>query len=171
MARTGVTLRRAVCAWDGKSATAIAAVHERHRTERGFVSGLIDLLSEPDAQRGASWLLKHHLDSGKRLNSAQARKVYHALAGLAHWESCLHLLQSLQYLNVASDDRTLVEGFVRRCLGQDNKFVRAWAYDGLYRLAAQYADLTEEVDKIFDMAMRDEAPSVKARIRRLLAGG
>ena len=169
MARVSVKLDRAVRAWDGRSAPAIRAVYEGHRTGRGFLGGVIALLSVDDAQRGASWLLKHHLDNGNRLTAQQVRKVHHALPGLTHWESRLHLLQCQQYLSVAAAERAVVEGFFRRCLADENKFVRAWAYDALYRLAGQYADLSEELDQILEMAMRDEAPSVKARLRRLLA--
>ncbi len=169
MARVPVKLDQAVRAWDGKSAAAIEAVYDGHHGDKGFAAGLIELLSIRDAERGATWLLKHHLDGGNRLTAPQVRKVHRALADLAHWESRLHLLQCQQYLSVAAADRAAVEHFVRRCLGDDNKFVRAWAYDALYRLAVQYTDLSEELDQIFEMAMRDEAPSVKARIRRLLA--
>jgi len=61
-----------------------------------------------------------------------------------------------------------VEIFLRVCLLDNNKFVRAWAYKGFYELAVQYP---KETRQFFEMAMRDEAPSVKSRIRNIMKKG
>lgn len=61
--------------------------------------------------------------------------------------------------------------FLRNCLISDNKFVRAWAYNGFYELALQYPAYKTEVKKFLDMAMKDEAASVKARVRNILKRG
>ena len=61
--------------------------------------------------------------------------------------------------------------FLRNCLVDNNKFVRAWAYNGFYELAVQYPEYEKETKQFFEMAMRDEAPSVKSRIRNIMKKG
>ncbi|MCP4400146.1 MAG: hypothetical protein GY801_22915 [bacterium] len=61
--------------------------------------------------------------------------------------------------------------FLKACLVDRHKFVKAWAYNGLYELATQHREYTEETQQLFDMAMRDEATSVKARIRNIMKKG
>ena len=163
-----MTLAQEILAWDGKSAAAIGAVYTRHHRRDGFVAEVIVQLAGADTEKGASWLLKHHLEGGETLKPGQISKIHRMLPSLSHWESRLHLLQCSQYLPVAKADKLVVERFLRDCLGGNNKFIRAWAYDGLYRLASRYPALSDEVRQLFEMALRDEAPSVKARIRRLM---
>ena len=54
---------------------------------------------------------------------------------------------------------------------ENNKLVRAWAYNGFYEISRQYPEYKEETKKLFAMAMKDEAPSVKARIRNIMRTG
>jgi len=49
----------------------------------------------------------------------------------------------------------------------ENKFVRSWAYNGFYGLSRQYPEYIQETKQFFEVAMKDEAPSVKARIRNV----
>ncbi len=60
---------------------------------------------------------------------------------------------------------------MRKCLEDDNKFVRAWAYNGFYELAKQYPEYRTEAGQLFEMALRDEAASVKARVRNVMKQG
>ena len=82
-----------------------------------------------------------------------------------------HILQCLPYLAIPKKDKDKVQRFLRKCLVEDNKFLRAWAYNGFYELAVQYPEHVEETKQFFEMAMRDEAPSVKARIRNMMKKG
>jgi len=65
----------------------------------------------------------------------------------------------------------MVEAFLKKCLVDDNKFIRAWAYNGFYELSVQYPEHKDETKQFFEMAMRDEAPSVKSRIRNIMKKG
>lgn len=80
-------------------------------------------------------------------------------------------LQSVEYLPIAADDGKLFEQFLRIAITDNNKFVRAWAYNGFYLLAKQYDEYRVEVEQFFNMAMNDEVPSVKALIRNILKTG
>jgi hypothetical protein len=52
-------------------------------------------------------------------------------------------------------------------LQEENKFVRAWAYHGLYELAKQFGD-SDNVIPLVMKGMNDEAASVRARVRNIL---
>jgi hypothetical protein len=98
-------------------------------------------------------------------------EVFKSLAKLNSWQSKLHLLQCVSYFKVSKSNRKKLELFLRDCLASSNKFVRAWAYNGFYLLAMQHPQYKEETQSFFKMALRDEAASVKARIRNIMKQG
>ena len=51
---------------------------------------------------------------------------------------------------------------------RQEKFVRAWAYNGFYLLAVQHGEYEAEARQLLTMALRDEPASVKARVRNVL---
>jgi len=164
-------LERDLARWDGKSADDIRCVYDRHHDESSFSDSLISLLGSSEFAVGASWLLKHYFEHGGTVDEKQCRTICNALPALSHWAASLHLLQCLPYLIITPQDRQVLELFVREGLGDRNKFVRAWSYNGLYELSKRFPDLRDETRIIFEMALRDEAPSVKARIRQLIKKG
>jgi hypothetical protein len=111
------------------------------------------------------------LDGGQKLDANKSWALFKLLPKLERWESKLHILQCLPYIQISSAAKENVEVFLRRCLIDDNKFVRAWAYNGFYEISLQYPEYKEETKQFFEMAMRDEAPSVKARIRNIMTKG
>ena len=64
-----------------------------------------------------------------------------------------------------------MEIYERHGLTDQNKFVRAWSYNGLYELATSFPSLRKEAERFFDMALADEAASVKARVRNIMKKG
>lgn len=155
-------------AWDGKSAGEISAVYQHYRDDPGFLDELITLSEQPATQMGATWLLKHHFDNGGILNTGQIKQIYQLLPGLQDWGSKLHILQCIPQMPITEASRKAVEGFVRQCLNEKNKFVRAWAYNGFNELARQYPQYQETVKLLIEKALETEAASVKARIRNIL---
>ncbi len=166
-----MSLEQAIRAWDGKSADDIEAVYLRHEGQSDLVASLLELSSNPELETGATWLLKRHLERGGRLDAGAIADLFALAPGLQTWEARLHLLQGLLYLRIPESEQPRLEAFVRKCLADPNKFVRAWAYNGFYELARQYPQYRNEAAKLFEMAMRDEAASVKARVRNLLRQG
>jgi hypothetical protein len=69
---------------------------------------------------------------------------------------------------ISKNEIKTVEAFLRVSLTDSNKFIRAWAYNGFYEMAIQYPEYKNETKQFFEMAMRDEAASVKARIRNII---
>ena len=157
--------------WDGKSSESIEKLYEHYHQQAAFVDKLIKLLAQPDCASGASWLLKQHMESGHVLKNTQIKRIYKALYKLQDWQSRLHILQTMPFLPIDTAEKPALKRFLDEAINDSNKFVRAWSYNGLYLLAKQYPEYQEQVKSFFDMAMHDEAASVKARIRNILKAG
>lgn len=166
-----MTLEKEIVSWDGKSPSDIDAIYTRHSNDDSFVSKIIEFSRQVDLQKGATWLLKRHLEDGQKSEANEVALLFNLLPKLEHWETKLHVLQCLPYMRIGKTEKNNVDEFLRKCLVDDNKFVRAWAYNGFYEISLQYPEYREETKQIFEMAMRDEAPSVKARIRNIVKKG
>jgi hypothetical protein len=157
--------------WDGKSADDISAIYNRHLHEPSLISDIIKLIEHVPFQKGATWLLKRYFEDGRKLKQKDVDRIYRLLPRLKHWETKLHILQCFPYMPIAKTKKIEVESFLRDCLVDTNKFIRAWAYNGFYELSVQYQEYKVETKQFFDMALRDEAPSVKARVRNIIRRG
>lgn len=162
-----MSIKQEITAWDGKSADDIRTIYLHYYEQTSFVADIIALIGDTTLQKGATWLLKYYLESGSRLKINEAKKVYGLLSQLENWETRLHVLQCIPYIPVTKTEKNKVEVFLRNCLCDTNKFVRAWSYNGFYELSSQYPEYKEETKQFFEMAMRDEVTSVKARIRNI----
>lgn len=154
--------------WDGKSADSIGQLYDQSCHEPGFTSSLIKIINKPSVQKGATWLLKKHLETGELLSESEVDNLYKALPKLEHWETKLHVLQIMPYTLIEKKHIATVEPFLRECLNDKNKFVRAWAYNGFNELASNNKSYQKEVDQLLETALVEEAPSVKARIRNII---
>jgi len=166
-----MSIQKAISGWDGKSAADIDSIYKRYGHQSSFSSDLIKLIEQETLQKGVTWLLKRNFENGKKLKTNQVKKIYVALPRLRQWESKLHILQCMPSMPIPASEKKIVEVFLRKCLADDNKFIRAWAYNGFYELSMQYPEHKEETRQFFEMAMRDEAPSVKSRIRNIMKKG
>lgn len=164
-------LEQEIANWNGKSSDAIEAIYSQYANSKAFISNIIALSISEETQTGATWLLKRHLENGIKLNDKETALLFNHLPSLQHWEPRLHVLQSLPYLIIGKNEKLLVEMFLRNCLSDKNKFLRAWAYNGFYEISVQYPEYRKDTQEFFNMAMRDEAASVKARIRNIVKRG
>ncbi|MCP3667721.1 MAG: hypothetical protein GY696_35390 [Gammaproteobacteria bacterium] len=154
--------------WDGKDARIISVIYKAHHNDTDFLAEILRLLKRDEhLQKGASWLLKQYLEKGGAIVQEDIDRIYQLLPDLERWESKLQLLQSIPHLPISEQSLISVESFLRYALSDENKFIRAWAYNGFYLLSCQYPKYRHEAEQIIDMAMEDEAPSVKARIRNI----
>lgn len=165
-------LKSAIEAWDGQSVEALCRIHDQHRDDPDLAATLVELIGALRYRLAATRLLKRHLESGGDVPDADAvaRSLYARFDKLENWECRLNVLQSLPCLPVPDDTVEAVERFLRLCLADDNKFVRAWAYNGFHCLAGQHPRFAAEAAAILEAGLRDEPPSIKARIRKCLAG-
>ena len=163
-----MTLSEEIAPWDGKSAAALQSTYARYCAEEGFVAAVLGHIADVELQRAATWLLKKHLEAGNSLSASGCRAVFGALPVQDHWESKLHILQCLPYLDIPEHESAGLERFLRACLENDNKFVRAWAYNGFNELSLRFPRYRARVDDMIARAGVSEAASVRARIRNIL---
>lgn len=163
----GFRMKDALKNWDGKTVPVIIGVYDEFHSTNDFVDVLIECVGDADLQIGATWLLKHHLGEGGRLDNKQTLEILKASALLESWPGKLHLLQMLPQLKVPEEIKYELAHFVRAATDDENKFVRAWGYNGLYELANQFHEFREGLDVVFAAAMESEPASVKARLRNI----
>lgn len=166
-----MSLEYEIANWDGKSSDDINAIYNLHGEEKSFDANVIAFAQSSELQKGATWLIKRYLEEGHKIEATISSVLFDLLPKLEHWQSKLHILQCLPYLKIGNNAKHNVYVFLQQCLIDDNKFVRAWAYNGFYVISLQYREYIQETKLFFDMAMRDEAPSVKARIRNIVKKG
>ena len=165
-------LEQKLAQWDGKDTQAAREIYRQYSSSTDFCPFLLQSLAVPRYQIAASWLLKHHLEQQRvSLQSAQLDTLCQYLTHLTHWQSQLHLLQLLPGHCFSQAQRRQLEPFIRGAITSDNKFVRAWAYNALHQLALRFTDLQRDAWDIIACAERDEASSVKARLRHLKSDG
>ncbi len=162
-----------IAAWDYKTTPAIRAIYGNYSKHPSFVKDIVHLLGGVKTEVGASWLLKHHLDNkGEGLDEKLIDDVYASVTGLSHWGSRLHILQCISRMPIPEHHLENIEEFLRVCLQDTSKFVRAWTYSGIYALAEQYESYKEEAKEMIGEAAQDDpAASVRARCRKLIEQG
>ena len=149
--------------YDGKDIGLLEELASSTSPDTEKVSLLIDFLhkSEQESQ-AASWTLKRWWENGWQFSAQESKQLIDVLLQAQDWQLRLHLLQLLSGLAIAKSQHRELYYHLRYNLEDKNKFVRAWNYNGLAVVAKQYRD---EVIQLFELALKDEAPSVKARIR------
>jgi hypothetical protein len=141
----------------------------RHRSTRSFVNQLVLLIGpdEPKLQIKATALLKRLAESGTKFTTQQLTAIFDSLAEVTHWEAKLHLCQMLQHLKIPNGSETKVVWFLERCLSEENKFLRAWAYNGFYELAKQRHEYYDYAIEQLARAHKEKSAAVKARLRHI----
>lgn len=157
----------AIRQWDGKSTLPLTQIYEADCNKPDFASMLVALLSEQGFQRGASWLLKHHVDTGHDINPADARTCYRSLDQLTYWDAQLHILQAMHAMPIGADQKHAVQDFLEQCVNSRRTLIRAWAYTGFVVLAGQFKEYRSRTHALLLRAKEQEsAGSIKVRIRR-----
>jgi len=163
-----LTLRR----WSDKTSADLSELYAVLADQPEFENRLIESLNgDEEIHRIATWLIKHHLERKQAFSNLQVAHVFDQLGHLQNWEAKLHVLQILPHVTIPECYKDSVEDFIRGCLSEINKFVRAWAYNGFYELACQYPELQSEAEILFEAASEDEAASVKARVSNIQKQG
>ena len=172
--------------FDGKQVSTLIDIASRMQCDAEEVNQLIALLEHEELriQVGASWLLKKAIEDGVEnglcLTKRQSRdillqlmettKTHHSEQEHAAWEVQLHLLQMVDKLAISKSISQKLHGALFSLTTHPNKFVKAWAYNGLGVLAMQYPSYLPEVISLFDSVYEQESASVKARIRKCRKG-
>lgn len=160
-------LETALNRWNGTCKTDLEAIYKEFYRQNDFASQLIPLLRQKQ-QLAASWLLKDYLQDGNKISDDLKLEFYRAIHLAKDWHTQLHFLQSLPFLRPVPDGKkSKLASFLRAGIIADNKFVRAWAYNGFYDLAQDYPEYQQEANQLIEMGKRDEPASVQARLKQL----
>lgn len=165
MDRLAEQLRR----FDGRSVEPFRDALEWLPDEPAVLDELVERGAEPELAVGAAWLLKERLAGGSEPPPGFARRFAELLIEVEHPLARLNLLQCLQHLEL---DRAVAGRLFEplcRWTDAESAFVRAWAYDGLGRLARVDGRRRERIEAILDRAAIEEKASIRARIRKLRA--
>lgn len=152
--------------WDGKSVDFLQRVYAHGHEQDNFFEDVISLISDSTLEVAATWLARQCILDGSGVNKQQAVAVLTPLLRGENWQAMLHVLQCLDFLPIDRETKPQVEATLRYSLDHPNKFVRAWSYSGLARLAELFPALQTEVAQLVALALKDESASVKARIRQ-----
>ncbi len=155
--------------WNGKQIDYIKNTYQNYHQQPHFIANLLALLNQDETlQKAITWLIKHHLEQKNDLSKNEIEQLIQGGNNLKHWEAQLHFLQILPYLKLEVNQVEIIEPFIGRLLGSPKKFVKAWAYNGLYELTRYQPEMKEDAILLFHAALETESASVKARIRNLL---
>lgn len=156
-------------AFDGKHTDILEALAKRLQTNEAQIENLcvIARSDESKLQVAATWILKWLQENGLSFSEAQIENILTLFSQVTYWEAKLHLLQMIPGFVIPTHSRYPLYHILMGYLNEDNKFVRAWSYNGLAQLAEQYPDHRAEVAKLLETGQHEEAASVKARIRNI----
>lgn len=164
-----IELQEALAAFDGKHTDTLKTLAERCPASPDILQQLCDLMhsDEYKLQSAATWLLRRYQQAGADISDDQTATLCDVLLRDSYWEARLHVLQMM-------DDLFIPKGLVKklwRTLGEGTrdgkKLIRAWSYHGVAALADQHPGYRDQALALMAEAERDEAASVRARIRRI----
>jgi hypothetical protein len=162
-------LKTSLAAWDGKNTRPLLDLYEAFEHTRDWLGALVQLSCEQDCERGATWLLKHYLESGASLPADLTDEHLCHLAPLSHWEARMHVLQYLDRLKLTDTVKTPLHIFIKEAIASDAKLIRAWGYYGFAVLARQFPEFQSEARaNLIKAGQIETAGSIKVRLRKAL---
>jgi hypothetical protein len=164
-----MTIKAELEDFEGNRRDLLERVVLRQRSVRSVINGLVLLIPEKGSkiQVGATWLLKRLAETKSQFTTQQLTAIFDSLADLNHWEAKLHICQMLQHVRIPKGSEAKVALFLERSLLEENKFLRAWAYNGFVELAKQHTQYSEFAMKQLDDGETEKSAAVRARIRNI----
>ncbi|MBQ4820292.1 hypothetical protein [Aquimarina sp. MMG016] len=156
--------------WDGKHIEYLINCYDQYADDNTFFDILIEITyGQTELQTATTWIIKHHYDGKKSLSESLADQLLSSINQLKNWGAKLHILQLLPKIHITKNTVNPVDQFVRKCLNDDNKFVRAWSYQGLYEVSKHIPEYESELRSLCKRAMQTESASIRSRVRKVLS--
>ena len=164
-----MSIREELESFDGKHTDVLERILSRHRRTNSLIESLVLLTGDQESniQTGATWLLKRLAETHVQFKKEHLIAFFGSLSELTHWLAKLHICQMLQYVVIPKGSERSVVWFLERNLYDENKFLRAWSYNGFYELARQHNEYIDYASEQIERGETDKAASVKARIRNI----
>lgn len=143
-------------------------LYDKYSKDKEFVDTLFNTLAEKEeATHVICWLLKRYTEDEGVLSPSQVHQLTSFFADSRDWQSELMFLQLLPNINLTDNDYENVDKLVKRSIGADNKFIKAWAYQGMYELVKLNPGLVGELEFYCEKALKTEEGAVAARVRKI----
>ena len=132
-------------------------------TATTLITKILDLVAvDEDSQIGGTWILKHLVEKGEDLSTAQAGSLLNSIEGLQHWQSKVHILQ------LSTKSTTLKPEVIAHWsmvhTDSNNKFLAAWAiYVSVVGLAETDPKQAKEILK---RGLASDSGSIRARAKK-----
>lgn len=155
--------------WDGVHIEYLTDLYRANSSSLDFFENLVTIcVIEQDLQKATTWLIKHHYDNGHTLSELLTERLLTSCKTIENWEAKLHLLQLLPHFKLTHKSIPKADDFVRNCLTETNKFVRAWAYNGLFELSKYIPEMKTELEFICQRAIETESAAIKSKVKKIL---
>lgn len=142
--------------------------YDLNHEKEDFPDHLLNQLPDGEFENANTWLIKRYLENGNRLPANIEMRILDLLPHLSGWEAKLHLLQILPYIVIPKSRSATIRKILLALIKENNKFIRAWAYNSLYHLQLCHPEYKTEMISLLNKAYDNEAPSVRVRIRNML---
>lgn len=164
-----MSIREELLKVDGKHTDVLEEILSRHRPTSSFIGNLVTLAGEREEkiQTGATWMLKRLAEDHVPFKREHLIALFGSLSELTHWLSKLLVCQMLQHVAISDESAGSVVWFLERNLWDENRFLRAWSYNGFYELARQHENYAAYAIEQLERGEADKAASVRARIRKI----
>jgi hypothetical protein len=155
--------------FDWKQGDVLKQILSSRRRTNSLIEDLTLLVAnkEPIIQTKATGLLKKLAENKVKFKTEHVMVLFDSLAELEDWESKLHVCQMLQHIEIPQRSEGSVVWFLERSLAHENKYLRAWAYNGFYELARQRQEYVDYAMEIMERGEAEKAAAVKARLRNI----
>ena len=162
-------LAQALFDFDGKRTAPLEHFAAAHSADASLIAELCDFAAgdDPNLQTAATWLLKRFGVTGAQLSTRQTERLLGLLIEESGWLPQIHILQMMDTLVLPAEMAAPLMKALRAQARGDNTFIRAWSLHGAVALAEQAPACRASVLDLLTEAERDDAASVRARIRKL----
>ena len=116
----------------------------------------------------AIWIVRKITENSPELLSKYKPILLHDLTQSPFWEVKAELCHIIPKLKMDYEEIKGAIAFFKNNLNDKSKIVKAWSLDALYELSKIEPKIAPEVQKLLNIALEDEAASVRARVRKIL---
>ncbi len=164
-------LLRALREFDGKTTSVLLDIRARFGAGDGFLADLATLIACPDGavSDGATWLIKNSAENGVVPGGSARAAIIARLDGVTRWQAALHLCQTVEFLDLTSDEARRFATWAAEFLDHERPFLRAWSMAAFQHAAQRAPDLADPAEAALRRAEGDASASVRARARKMRA--
>ncbi len=153
--------------YDGKHTDVLEEIVKKSPTHSDIAELLHSFNRNERTQEAVSWVLKAWVDQGCQIDDTLLRQWYEFTILSGTWPPVLHLVQALNTLTLSKSQAATMGKSIIEWTTHENKMVRAWSYTVLYKITVEYPGLFKNAQAILERGSKDEAPSVRARLRKI----